>query len=732
MHYWQIILVGSFVVIFVIIYAVTIFFWSKDTCPIGTFPCYNSTTCVPQRNVCNFHKDCTEGDDEDPALCANLSGSLNMISRTLSKSSAKKFDYHNLYPLCSLTGFPKGCLCILQFRIVCKNRNLTEIPIGISDNVSHLILSNNSIGVINPASIANYNLKVLHLEGNTLQTIAPQVFAQQTNMERLFLMKNNLQEIKRGSFDGLINLLWIFLNHNHLTYLEMDAFNDLRSLEWMDLSNNHLSLENETFPPLPQLLELFLSNNNVSRVQGRTFSQLTNLELLCLKNNVIRFVSVNSFMKLKNLRELNLYGNYLTQLPNKLFDSLSSLGSLYLGQNPLYYLPRHLFYKMENLQSLNLDGIEIENIDLSIFSTTPNLKSVYFKKYFYCTFAPRVRRCRPLSDGISSVDQLLAKPILRYAIWITCFVTCIGNAMVIYERMTSRDENKVLSLVIKNLAASDFIMGIYMVIIAGYDLKFRNIYNKVAHEWISSWPCTFAGVLAMVSSEVSVLLLVFMSVERFLIIAVPFGRFSSIDVKKCALILGCIWILGVGLAIIPVLQFYSSTKFYGLNALCLPLHTTQAYHVGWEYSAFIVLGINFVSLITITLVYCIMFISILRTRSATTLPRKDYEFAIRFFFIVFTNGCCWFPSVLVNVLLLLGKEISGDLHAWLVVFILPINSAINPILYTFTTPKYRFNSKKVLVFFNMISQSQRSSLEKTTQGQTVPSSGGAFLTSSSI
>lgn len=33
--------------------------------------------------------------------------------------------------------------------------------------------------------------------------------------------------------------------------------------------------------------------------------------------------------------------------------------------------------------------------------------------------------------------------------------------------------------------------------------------------------------------------------------------------------------------------------------------------------------------------------------------------------------------------------LAGDVYAWLVVFVLPLNSAVNPLLYTFTTPKYR-------------------------------------------
>lgn len=37
----------------------------------------------------------------------------------------------------------------------------------------------------------------------------------------------------------------------------------------------------------------------------------------------------------------------------------------------------------------------------------------------------------------------------------------------------------------------------------------------------------------------------------------------------------------------------------------------------------------------------------------------------------------------------INNFILGDVYAWLVVFVLPLNSAVNPLLYTFTTPKYR-------------------------------------------
>lgn len=56
-----------------------------------------------------------------------------------------------------------------------------------------------------------------------------------------------------------------------------------------------------------------------------------------------------------------------------------------------------------------------------------------------------------------------------------------------------------------------------------------------------------------------------------------------------------------------------------------------------------------------------MFISIWKTRNATSLPIKDFEFAVRFFFIVLTDACCWLPIIYVKASAIFGTEISGKL-----------------------------------------------------------------------
>lgn len=50
------------------------------------------------------------------------------------------------------------------------------------------------------------------------------------------------------------------------------------------------------------------------------------------------------------------------------------------------------------------------------------------------------------------MNQLLEKPILRYSTWAICGLTCLGNALVLWGRFVFRDDNKILNLVIRNLA----------------------------------------------------------------------------------------------------------------------------------------------------------------------------------------------------------------------------------------------------------------------------------------
>lgn len=50
--------------------------------------------------------------------------------------------------------------------------------------------------------------------------------------------------------------------------------------------------------------------------------------------------------------------------------------------------------------------------------------------------------------------------------------------------------------------------------------------------------------------------------------------------------------------------------------------------------------------------------------------------------IVLTDFCCWCPIIILGLLAIFGVPISASVYSWIAVFILPVNSAVNPIIYT--------------------------------------------------
>lgn len=346
--------------------------------------------------------------------------------------------------------------------------------------------------------------------------------------------------------------------------------------------------------------------------------------------------------------------------------------------------------KQLNVSYLNLIGIDYSQIDFTSITAIENLKYIVYDKFYFCSMTPNIRKCKPTTDGVSSLEDLLTKPVLRYSTWMMACLTMLGNILVLWGRFIYRDENRTVTIVIRNLAMSDILMGFYLIVIGIQDYRYRNRYHEFAMEWITSWNCAAVGVLAVTSSEVSMLILAFMSLERFMLIADPFRGHGRLTSKSIGVALSSIWIIGGTIATAPVIFWRSSTMFYGTySGTCYPLHIQERYPLGWEYSAFMFLGLNLFLLMMIAILYSALLFSIWRTRRRTPLPLLDYEFIIRFFFIVLTDFLCWAPIIATKIWVFFSFKISDDAYAWLVVFVLPLNSAVNPLLYTFTTPKYR-------------------------------------------
>ena len=287
---------------------------------------------------------------------------------------------------------------------------------------------------------------------------------------------------------------------------------------------------------------------------------------------------------------------------------------------------------------------------------------------------------------------------LQVSVWILAALAIIGNIGAIVWRIKDKTTNPVQSLFIANLAGADFLMGLYLLIIAIVDVKWQGNYFEHDRTWRSSAVCNTAGVLSMLSSQVSVMTLTILTADRLMRIVFTF-RFSPLTRKRAIFLCIGTWVIGLLMSIIPVFgigYFYDNEEkfgFYSRSSVCLPLQLSEDKHIGWEYSVAIFIAVNFASFMFIFFAYLVIFISRKKTSHASGLQNTDDGTALakRLFSIILTDFCCWMPIILFGILSLARKfdDPDREIYVWIAVFVLPINSAINPFLYTFTTTTFR-------------------------------------------
>uniref|UniRef100_A0A674P3P4 Relaxin family peptide receptor 1 n=1 Tax=Takifugu rubripes TaxID=31033 RepID=A0A674P3P4_TAKRU len=612
------------------------------SCPLGYFPCGNLSVCLPQLMHCNGINDC--GNQADEENCGDNNGWPHLFDKYFGMPSYN----------CPLTGLhipspvlgtvPEFCLC-RDLELDCDRAQLPDIPL---------------VAV---------------------------------NVTMMYLQHNRIQDVHPDAFRGLYNLTRLYLSYNKISVLMPGVFRDLHKLEWLILENNDIhQVSPMTFSGLNSLVLLVLLNNSLTKLDD-ICREMPKLNWLDLEGNLLETIGNVSFHSCSMLTVLDLSSNRLVAIPPNLFLLLEDLLQLNISYNPIMELQVNHFDKLAKLKSLSIEGIEIENIQRRMFEPLKYLTHIYFKKFQYCGYAPHVRSCKPNTDGISSFEDLLANIVLRVFVWVVSATTCFSNIFVICMRAYIRSENKLHAMCIISLCCADGLMGVYLFMIGAYDLKYRGEYNRHAQAWMDSIQCQVIGSLAMLSTEVSVLLLTYLTLEKYICIVYPFQYLTPGWQRTVSILLG-IWVFGFVVAFLPLACKEPFRNFYGTNGVCFPLHSEQPETLwAYVYSIVIFLGLNLVAFLIIVFSYASMFYNIQRTGTQTTKYsnhiKKEVTIAKRFFSIVITDSLCWIPIFILKILSLLHVEIPGTISSWVVIFILPINSALNPILYTLTTRPFK-------------------------------------------
>ncbi|XP_075680117.1 uncharacterized protein LOC113790232 isoform X2 [Dermatophagoides pteronyssinus] len=655
-------------------------------CDPGYFECDSGDYCVKQQFNCDDNEDCPDGSDESNCTDKYDSSYYNKLF-----SKRPDEDREKLTINCSLSIIPTDCSCS-GMNIYCVNRNLNDIPTNeLPKKMNVLDLSGNQISTIKNTTFTRRlrHLKSLILTSNNIRTLQSDAFGNLTELTHLHLIGNQLEVIVDFVFHKNKKLRLLNLSYNPIRIIGPNAFTGLNELIELDLRACQLvKLIDKQFFLLNQLQILWLQQNQIIMINNDAFINLKNLDTLSLAHNQLTELNEAIFIDLIRLKSLSLAYNQLTIITEQQLYHMTSLAKLDLSFNQIEIIEPHAFQKIRQLRSLALQGNRFQKLPHHIFNELKELTHIYFSDFRHCTYALNVRVCTPRGDGISSVQHLLDSVILRIAVWIVAMIAMIGNCLVIIGRMMIHELNVVHSFFIKNLAMADLLMGIYLFIIAYYDIKFRNHYILFEEEWRLSWQCTFAGIISTISSESSVFILAIITIDRYLSVMHPF----SIKRHSMSFAIGAmffVWSLSIILALLPLIaKRYFTNRYYGNNGVCLGLQLHDGTGIG--YSTFLFCGVNSIVFLFIMHAYMKMSMAIMNSAiGLRTTQQHDRNIAKRCAFIVATDGICWLPIVLIKLAAISGIPINQDLYAWVAVFLLPVNSALNPVLYTLTTKLFK-------------------------------------------
>ncbi|XP_025079758.1 G-protein coupled receptor GRL101-like [Pomacea canaliculata] len=316
--------------------------------------------------------------------------------------------------------------------------------------------------------------------------------------------------------------------------------------------------------------------------------------------------------------------------------------------------PRQIFYNLTQLQEIFADNYKL---------CCPAILPPGFN----------VLNCHAPSDEVSSCDDLLRSGVYRAGVAIFASLALLGNlSSLVYRLMLHKTSGNVgYDVFVTNLCVADFLMGLYLSIIGIADFRYRGSYVWEDVGWRNSSLCKLAGFTSLLSCEVSVFIIFLITVDRFLVLRFPF---SQVHFGKRSAQCACAvsWLTGVAFAVVPLLPMTSHWQFYSQTSICVPLPTSRVQFPGRVYAFGVIIILNFILSVHTN------------SMSAQNISkaRKEVTIAKRLITVVMSDFLCWFPVGLTGILASSGIPISGEVNVGIAVFVLPINAAVNPFLYT--------------------------------------------------
>jgi hypothetical protein len=193
-------------------------------------------------------------------------------------------------------------------------------------------------------------------------------------------------------------------------------------------------------------------NKLLDTLEPFTFSYLNSIRSLQITGTKVKYIVSNTFADL-TLERLEIFNNELEDIGEYGFGNLA-------------------------VEHISFENNVILTFDKGIFKGLSALKSLRTPAFKYCCVRPNYLQeddCFPSKDEFSSCEDLMRTSVLQTMLWLIGLSSLLGNILsIIYRLKFDRERLKLgYGIFVTNLAIADFLMGVYLIIIAIADAVFR-------------------------------------------------------------------------------------------------------------------------------------------------------------------------------------------------------------------------------------------------------------------
>jgi len=235
-------------------------------------------------------------------------------------------------------------------------------------------------------------------------------------------------------------------------------------------------------------------------------------------------------------------------------------------------------------------------------------------------------------------------------------------------------------LLVNSLAMSEILYSLYLSIIIIIHFVYEEQYALIANMWEDSLLCRVLAIMNITSFLTSKLTLLTMVVNILLITKYSMSR-RPLSLKIIVTLIVICWLLGFA---ISTLWIYNTTT---MSPLCIPVVETLEKPLEFFYTVCFFLVTSGI-VCSVGILYCIVAHHIIHSGRDIQSNKKDNSTSliVRAIALIFSH-----TSSLIGFIIIVYSPMIGNLNiiiSSLIVFLMPLNSLTDPVIFTFYTKDF--------------------------------------------